>query len=315
MAETAIKHGLCALGALHYHIRQRKSGHAPGVSNVPIKHYSLAVSAMATAFDRDDTALAVALISCLIFAMFESFQGHHTYALLHIKYGSKLLYSMTHQSGVPDSSDPGRCTQRTHFQLLLIYTRRIFLRFVRQIKELGRAFPVGDTSTEGLTRVPSLFQDVDEASRVFEDIHLASVETLIPRGCRLYKTRAMRNQTMEAIKAWSDALDAYTIRLDRMQAEQNVQPQLLALLVYRHAFTIALQTVDLTWETDFDRFIPEFRKIVSLAGRLIDKLHTKTRNVIQIFKLPGLRSLPARLCQHCTSHAGGVGTLGYEESP
>lgn len=269
MAETPIRHGLCALGALHRHALQEQTGHMPSLVDLPMKQYNLAVLSVALRAGKAVDTLAITTMSCLLFAMFESFQGHHNYALFHIKHGLKLLRTTTTPRGLPNPSDGTAYTIGFCSMEDFEHVKTIFLRFVRQIKELGRdpsiisEFPINGLWTQ------TSFRSIDEASRALENAYLTSVEGLISSGDRIYSTKAVRNQTTEKIEAWSNALDAYVGNLDGGRMTHVARPLDLALSVYRHAFKIVLQTNDSTQETRFDNFIPEFRKIVTVAKKLI----------------------------------------------
>lgn len=270
MRELAVRHALCALGSLHWYILQPSTDHGKASLDSSICQYKNAMSAVRT---QTRAGLDVVLISCLLFTLYESFHGQQDYAMLHIRHGAKLLRSATapQQSSLPPQTSPSPPSVH-HFNSfgLCPHLKAIFLRFVRQLKELGGHPPDSDTFTTTPCQIPFTFQSTAEAARAFEAAYLAGIEAFSTDSSRIHVTRVGHFGTMHRWQEWCTAFDEFTGPLDTGFAMRFVRPELLHLLVYRNLCKIAIAISPSTSETIFDNHISDFELIVGLCSRLLE---------------------------------------------
>ena len=121
--EDAVRHAIVALGALHEHYSvtsQMDEGFA-------MKQYSKAMTKIMKLDMKSNTSTDIALISCILFACFESLQGHYRSSLLHINSGLEILKEQEF-SGVADKN-------AAYISKEIL--RPLFLRFITQSREIG----------------------------------------------------------------------------------------------------------------------------------------------------------------------------------
>lgn len=124
--EDAIRHAIVALGALHEHY----STTSQMDEDFAMQQYSKAMKQIMKLDMKRNTSIDIALISCIIFACFESLQGHYRSSLLHINSGLQILKEQE-LSNVADNN-----VAYVSKELL----RPMFLRFVTQSREIGKSY-------------------------------------------------------------------------------------------------------------------------------------------------------------------------------
>jgi len=122
--EDAIRHAIVALGALH----EDYQGMSQMDSGFAMLEYSKAMKQVMKLDMRGSASTDVALISCILFACFESLQGHYRSSLLHVNSGLQILKEQE-LSNVAD-------TKVAYVSKEVL--RPMFLRFVTQSREIGK---------------------------------------------------------------------------------------------------------------------------------------------------------------------------------
>jgi hypothetical protein len=133
--EGAIRHAIVALGALHEHYQ----GMSQMDSGFAMLEYSKAMKQVMKLDMRGSASTDVALISCILFACFESLQGHYRSSLLHVNSGLQILKEQE-LSNVAD-------TKVAYVSKEVL--RPIFLRFVTQSREIGKKPYTGGRKAKG----------------------------------------------------------------------------------------------------------------------------------------------------------------------
>ena len=126
--EDAIRYAIVALGALHEHY-QGMSQMDPGFA---MEQYSMAMKQVMKLDMRGTASTDVALISCILFACFESLQGHYRSSLMHVGSGLQILKEQE-LSNVAD-------TKVAYVSKEIL--RPLFIRFVTQSREIGETYHV-----------------------------------------------------------------------------------------------------------------------------------------------------------------------------
>lgn len=122
--EESVRNAVVALGALH---EQYIAGMGQMDSNFAMQQYSKAMTQIMKLDMKESTSTDVALISCILFACFETLQGHFRSSLMHVKSGIQILNEQE-ASGVED-------TKVAYMKKEVL--RPLFLRFVTQSREIG----------------------------------------------------------------------------------------------------------------------------------------------------------------------------------
>lgn len=269
MSEPAVRHALCALASLHWYTVQPSTEFMNESLELSVCQYQKAMFALRT---RKDAGISVAIISCLIFTLYESFQGQQEYAMLHVRHGAKLLLSQAtpKRSAHPVPPPSLSIMRRSRSIDLCPRIMSIFLRLVCHLKLLGGQPPDIDTFGEANFQCEFAFQSATEASQAFEAGYLAGIESFETRSGRVCVTRVGHYSTMQRWTTWCAAFDAFMGPLNDDFVIRNAQPEILRLLVYRRVCKIALDVSPSTSETVFDNFLADFRHILDLCSRLVD---------------------------------------------
>lgn len=269
MSEPAVRHALCALASLHWYTVQPSTEFMNESLELSVCQYKKAMFALRT---RKDAGISVAIISCLLFTLYESFQGQQEYAMLHVRHGAKLLLSQAtpKRSAHPVPPPSLSIMRRSRSIDLCPRIMSIFLRLVCHLKLLGGQPPDIDTFGEANFQCEFAFQSATEASHAFEAGYLAGIESFETRSGRVCVTRVGHYSTMQRWTTWCAAFDAFMGPLNDDFVIRNAQPEILRLLVYRRVCKIALDVSPSTSETVFDNFLADFRHILDLCSRLVD---------------------------------------------
>ena len=121
--EDAIRYAIVALGALH----ENYQGMSQIDSDFAMQQYSMAMQQVMKLDMRGSASTDVALISCILFACFETLQGHYRSSLLHVNSGLQILKEQE-MSNVAE-------TKVAYISKDVL--RPMFLRFVTQSREIG----------------------------------------------------------------------------------------------------------------------------------------------------------------------------------
>jgi hypothetical protein len=122
--EDSVRNGVIALGALHEHY----TGTGQMDTDFAMQQYSKAMNEVMKLDMRKSTSTDVALISCILFACFESLQGHYRSSLMHINSGIQIL----------NEQEASGADEKKVAYVKKEVLRPLFLRFVTQSREIGR---------------------------------------------------------------------------------------------------------------------------------------------------------------------------------
>ena len=259
---------MVALGALHEHFETLHDPHAAN-SEFAMQHYCRALQTVASLdLSESEAAVDVALMSCVLFAAFESLQGHYKSALTHISSGVKVLSEQDSSDGL----DRGKYLPR---QVLT----PLFVRMDTQSMEIGdEAFRPTQLPNRHLIPVPATFFSIEEAHTSFDvffnhALHFLQqtdnaevVQSIASDGHAKWD---IHNKLVEYFQSWSIAFERSCF--------PQAHPAVLILQVYRVLMKIMAGIALTKGETMWDQFIPDFGKLVELAEAFLHHTGTETK--------------------------------------
>lgn len=293
--EKATLHAVVALSSLHEHYEKldQLSGHALEFS---MQQYGKAIREVVRLdVAKSAEASSVALRTCLLFAFFESLQGHYTSALMHLNSGLKLLHTLFTRGERPRASP---CA----FQSMTCLFRTIKTQIL-EIGDRGEQCTDSERFLETPIRVLTGFFTLEEAMTSLEIIRNAHLK------CFDYSTQVVNStdkkrdlmtkrveELTEAVENWSTDFESLlnTSPDLKRSAFAGDNPALLLIQIHRATLTITLSFSFVPYENPIDTFGPEFRAITRAAARFIDLSHPSPHGVPQIGSKVERTSSPRR---------------------
>ena len=251
--EPAIRHALIALGDLHEHYELLTHPDAPRPA-FAMQQYMKSLHRVASLdISRSDTTIDVALVSCVLFAAFESLQGHYQSALTHIRSGVKIL---------SEHDSPEDLNRETYLSRDVLLS--LFVRLDTQAMEIGdEAFRPNHVPIQDLIPIPHSFSSVEQANICFDVAfnHLlhfmqkpGDATTSKSPSRTPFVALEVRSRLIDYFQKWSIAFEKSCF--------SPTHPAVLILQVYRIFLKIIWGIDLLRGERGWDILEPDFEKLV-----------------------------------------------------
>lgn len=268
--EKAVLHAVVAVSSLHEHYEKADYSSVLDLQ-FSMQQYSKAIQEIVKI---DSTKLAtvtdVALITCLLFAMFESLQGHYTSALTHINSGIKIINE--HQIS-------GKAAQRSSDAYSLsVHLFNCMETQMLEIGDLRGQYSCPEVSLCAPLHFPAIFSSVEEAATSLEIFRCAHMrlsnycQELPPSADNVQENiNKSRRELIEALENWSRAFESMLNSYPRTQDvtfHANTS-EVLLLQIHKAVSKIGLRLTSTSVENALDTFGPEFRAITNDADRFI----------------------------------------------
>ncbi|KAH7395502.1 hypothetical protein BKA64DRAFT_60723 [Cadophora sp. MPI-SDFR-AT-0126] len=299
--EPAVRHASVALGALHetFELSSRpllSSNEETTNTQFAVQQYVKALGYLVNpAIRRGKPAADVALITCILFVCFENLRGEYSMALSHINGGVKIIEEIAQTSSTPispgnsENSTPSPPTVSLEVSQVpyvpLSTLSLIFIEFDVQASGLisnrtralsARKFDMPSTGYG--PDIPTVFKSIDEACLALDHIRTHGVR-MLDTALRKKKgppDMADMRVTLDLIhsfssirlKQWSGAFDAFLTQKPLLLNDRGV------LMLKMHRVFMGINTTVgrmglIADETIFDQFLPQFKVIVELCGKII----------------------------------------------
>lgn len=263
--EDCIRHMVLALSSLHQSISTVSDGSRGNAAD----HYSRALRSLNHHIvSNQGAALDITLLSSILCVTFEWLRANYSAALVHLRAGMKLLQEW-HEASLSKSSSPPRTSfwspsgHLIRSSLLPFYTR-LFLQAQALIQYPGLALPPAE-SPEG-DALPPFTTLNDARDGLFEVLLEAyNLKHVAPPQKHRRKTAPVPCRPLppsQALTQWCARLDEFFARAPKVYHS----PAALILRIWRETVSIMLLVKDSQNESDFDRYTPNFRRIINLAG-------------------------------------------------
>jgi hypothetical protein len=255
-----------------------------------LQQYGKAVRAMRNTLSNEEQHLRKALLACLLVFCFEGFQGNQDLAISHAQSGYKLLQEHTQRDRpfTPDKVEDElvRVFSRLDLQVMTVADSRSTEYHMMEKNE----------GTELINRMPAVFSDFDEGHKYWEIVmrrstHFIHTAAAIPKeGIQIQDRReddgdgilgvqfgsvihrsfpsesvpiALRREHFKyasEVMRWQEAFRPFRLSTtDPMRRSANL------LQIHARATQLVLDSLVITEECTFDKYLPEYREIVSLA--------------------------------------------------
>lgn len=279
--EPAIRHAVIALGGIH-ELCGIDKGRLNGVSPTDpfsVRQYGKAITLLLNSTKMSSKyPTEVFLISCILFACFESLRGHIKSALTHVRCGLKLL----HQTATADTlASFAYIPQKT--------IRSLFTRLENQMMELGgSSLMTSLRETERLwppfseLKDPDILRNLEGAYESFDiflnrTLHVHRISEMLladplefsDSETLLLEVETERRKCLQYLDRWSLAFNQYLIG-DGSQHERPSDCSIYVLQIWRVVVKIFLSVNHTDAEETWDQFQPEFNTIVTLAEALVE---------------------------------------------
>ncbi|MCJ1424770.1 hypothetical protein MMC29_002658, partial [Sticta canariensis] len=265
--EPAVHHGVVALASLHEAfscVTEYKSG----IDEYSLKQYNKSLGGLYRYISSaKDKSLEIVMICCILFTLFESFRGDYDSAGKHLQSGLKIL------SG--SRLDP-RSLKTLHDDILpVLFKLRVQARPFFDM-EFNLDCPLNTVAV----CVPKRFSSLREARNMFY-----SIMNLVLDFCRfkiqvLHKCEIQSGKQAETLleqqtyyasllEQWEAGFDDL---LSRLSISMDSKDKNVAILSKLHHATVTtmLEFTITNSICNFDRLLPRFQRIVSLAKSLIE---------------------------------------------
>ncbi|KAE9375156.1 hypothetical protein N431DRAFT_334397 [Stipitochalara longipes BDJ] len=278
--QPAIRHAVIALGGVHETFgldKERLNGMGP-TDPFSERQYSKAIMLLLNSSKVPSTQpTEVFLISCLLFACFESLRGHIKSAITHVRCGMKLL----HQATASDTlASFAYVPQKT--------IKSLFTRLDNQMMELGGSSLLTMLrEAERLPPFPELkypetFKNLESAYESFDiflnrTLHVRrTLEMLLADPLEfpdsetlLQEIETERGKCLQYLDRWSRAFNDHFAG-EWSQHEQSSDYNIYVLQIWRVAARIFLSVKHTDAEEAWDQFQGDFNTIVTLSEALIE---------------------------------------------
>ncbi|KAF4456756.1 putative transcriptional regulatory protein C15D4.02 [Fusarium austroafricanum] len=253
--EPAVRHSVMTISSLYENLQSKDSTSLVKTQRnmLALKHYNAAIRELRTPHEPD---ILLTLLACLMFVCIEVIQSNGAMAIQHCQHGINLL----------STSNP---PQWALHHLLPIFRRLSVYPFY-----FGNSQPLGKP---GALTIPSSFSSVSEAQASMDTISNMTIQHF--RQTVDYRIGDMRSkpipphvlreqkQVQDYLNQWRSAFDKFehTTRPDLVQRSPTSRIWL------SHMYEICTIFSHLgfsTNESDYDKYIPNFKRIVKSAREL-----------------------------------------------
>ncbi len=227
-----------------------------------LNQYAKAVRVL-TAPSDSQTPKEIILTCCILFTAFETFQNHGHLATMHTYSGLKILRE---HIGSEDNLRSGIASDTIRDQLVPIF-RRLGIdacAFSDDLPIEGSWF-TDDCCIDKDLRVPSFFFNIYEAYECMDGI----------LKCIFRATTRPTTAKKAALKKLKDLMPQYLMSLDMsmkllpQNKDAKFEHGVRCLKVHHRVATIMMQTLMLSDEAAFDKYVDDFDFIVSQSSKLL----------------------------------------------
>lgn len=265
-AEPAVHHAVVALASLHEDFNDR-TAYKVGSQQYSLSQYNKSLVSLSRYMSTGkERSVDKVMICCILFAAFESFRGDYEMAGQHLKCGLKILSS--------SRQDP-LSSKFTNDDIV-----PVFIRLCVQFKSMIPTNFALDDLTTGAVSVPRRFSRLGEARDTIYTIMTlvfdfnAKVEVLILENGEIQSEKdaemVLEQQAhhRSLLEQWQVVFDDFLSQLSRSMDCKDLSGAILLKILYS-TLTIFLNLSFSFLQCQFDRFLPWFQNIVSLAKSLI----------------------------------------------
>ena len=269
-AESAIKHAVIALAALHWKFEQNMNMSLAGHDiQYALSNYLKAINILtkslhASSWKSPDTPL----VACALFCAFESISYHLDSAISHASSGLKVAVQRQRDSTLPNASSiPSEVLYPWYTKLDI---QKIELGVIALLPSRQRLQFTLEASRAG-------FSDIDEAQRSFGELVAAIYHQMyeidrfnsaLPRSQtegNAIDTVVAFNGLLETYRSWCEAFD----RLDNREIGEDRVGAHVLLQLWRIMLNINLQVSLREGEMGFDCHASDFQAVVDLAHEFV----------------------------------------------
>ncbi|CZR56121.1 uncharacterized protein PAC_06009 [Phialocephala subalpina] len=279
--EPAIRHAIIALGGIHEFCgldEERLNGISP-TDPFSERQYGKAISLLLNSTNMSSKhPTEVYLITCILFACFESLRGHIKSAITHVRCGLELLHQTTTADTLASFVYVPRKTIGSLFTHLdnqmMGLGGSLLLTVMRETERLSAPFSE--------LKDPETFRKLEGAHESFDiflnralHVHRTSEMLLAdPLGFSdsetlLLEIETERGKCLQYLDRWSRAFNQYLIG-HGLQHERSSGYNIYVLQIWRVTAKIFLSVNNTDAQETWDQFQPEFNTIVTLAEALVE---------------------------------------------
>jgi hypothetical protein len=287
-SEPAIRHAVVAVGALHKTMAEYLKSSGEGVSSseqkahhdFALRQFQKAIREIRERMSNGHVRLRLALISCLLFICFESFHGDLDSAMAQVSSGLGLLRDwygqkekrLLDQTVVPTPDDEAIEAEFLQMFVRLEYQARSH---VLISKDIVPEF----AGLEGMAShsIPPAFDDFTGAKFSW-DVLLLRALRMNHRISGQYRylppsniPAVAKDELAQYVKSYQDWYEAFTPIFERAHTPEH-RKDLIAVRMLKTHWSITRILVTLTLQPEeiaFDRYLKEFREIVSLSQSIL----------------------------------------------
>lgn len=263
-AEPAVHHAVVALASLHEAF-SGNTGYKPGGDQYGLKQYNKSLAGLNTYMSTaKDKSVDIVLICCILFTSFESLRGDYHTAAQHLHSGLKIL---------SHSRQDLHSSKIVHADIMPVFIRlRIQVRSI-----IDHDLTLGDATTEAIC-VPKRFLSLGEARNTFYSLMSLVIDFCWVREPNHEKCEVQsKNQAeflqqayhVSLLEEWQVAFDGFLSQSSTSIDSKDLCGAIL-LKIHHATLAIVLDGNLAVLQCSYDRCLPQFRKIVSLASSLIE---------------------------------------------
>ena len=307
-SEAAVRHSVIALGALYKTLDKMcesppsspseamelydAKDHARGHWEVAFRHYSEAIKAMT--MTQDQTSQRVSLMAIVLLACFDSFIGDHKQAIVQIQNGLRLLEQLRaerRRAFLPRPEEPVEqdliqmftrlAIQAKSYDMAFHFPQPFVIRLTSQKNEDPSSPPSDGGSPVSITHttIPEQFHSLLEARLAwdalcermmrFNELMFSYTSGISPMGILPTSLKSHGAVFGEQLQQWSTAFEP--ILASRAAPSKSSQEK-TGIAVLKMNQIMGFMLFMMTFadnEMAFDKFLPQFQKIVELATEVV----------------------------------------------
>ncbi len=306
-SEEAIRHSVIALGAL-YKTLEKITESPPGSPSdiiditdhiqrhweVAFRHYHYAIKAMYSNTSPDHATQRISLMATVLLACFDSFIGDHKQAIRQIQNGLRLLEQLRaerRRAFLPRPEEPvdqdliqmftRLAIQAKSYDMAFHFPQPFVIRLNPQTSENSTS-PSSDGGSPVSTtqsHIPEVFHSLIEArlawdclcERVirFNEMMFSYMSSISPMGILPQSLQGHGAGFKDEIQRWSIAFDPILASRTAPSKSSQEKTGIAVLKMNQIMASILFLMTFADNEMLFDRFLPDFRRIVELAMEVV----------------------------------------------
>lgn len=305
--EEAVRHSVIALGAL-YKTLDKISESPPGSPSdamdmtdhiqqhweVAFRHYHYALKAMYSTTSQDHATQRISLMATVLLACFDSFIGDHKQAIRQIQNGLGLLEQLRaerRRAFLPRPEEPvdqdliqmftRLAIQAKSYDMAFHFPQPYVIRLTPQKNETSTSpsSEGGSPVSTSQPNVPDVFHSLLEArlawdnlcERImrFNETMFSYTRTISPMGILPQSLQAHGAGFREEMQRWTTAFEPILASRTAPSKSSQEKTGIAVLKMNQIMGSVLFMMTFADSEMQFDRFLPDFRKIVDLATEVV----------------------------------------------